>query len=89
VANREIKQMKTVVIDNTIVEGYIELLDNLSTNTKLDLISKLTNSVKTDLANRKSSFKKSFGAFESKKTAEEIIDEIRNSRVSTRHLESF
>ena len=81
--------MRAAEINTTIVEGYIGLLENLSTNNKLDLISKLTVSVKTDLTNKKSSFKKAFGAFDSKKTAEEIIEEIRNSRVSTRQIESF
>ena len=81
--------MRTVEINTTIVEGYVGLLDNLSTNNKLDLISKLTASIKTDLTNKKSSFKKAFGAFESKKSAEEIIEDIRSSRVSTRQIESF
>jgi len=81
--------MKTLEINSTIVEGYVGLLDNLSTNNKLDLISKLTASVKTDLSNKKSSFKKAFGAFDSEKSAEKIIEEIRNSRVSTRQIESF
>ena len=76
-------------MNSTIVDGYVGLLDNLSTNNKLDLISKLTASVKTDLTNKKSSFKKSFGAFDSKKSAEDIIEEIRKSRVSTRQIESF
>jgi len=81
--------MRTADVNNTIVDGYVGLLDNLSTNNKLDLISKLTALVKTDLANKKSSFKKAFGAFDSKKSAEEIIEEIRKSRVSTREIESF
>ena len=81
--------MKTSEINTTIVECYIGLLDNLSANDKLDLISKLTISVKTDLANKKSSFRKAFGAFDSKKTAEQIIIEIRDSRVSTRQIESL
>lgn len=81
--------MKTPEENTKIVDGYVELLDNLSTSNKLDLISKLTASVKTDLTNKKSSFKKAFGAFDSKKTAEEIIKEIRDSRVSTRKIESF
>jgi hypothetical protein len=81
--------MRTEEVNTTIVDGYVGLLDNLSTNNKLDLISKLTDSVKSDLIDRKSSFKKSFGAFDSKKSAEEIIKEIRNSRVSTRQIESF
>ncbi|MFZ1800851.1 MAG: hypothetical protein WAU24_13375 [Chitinophagaceae bacterium] len=81
--------MKTTELNTTIVDGYVGLLDNLSTNNKLDLISKLTDSVKTDLANKKSFFKKAFGVFDSKKSAEEMIEEIRNSRVSTRQIESF
>ena len=81
--------MRIAEINTTIVDGYVGLLDNLSPSDKLDLISKLTTSVKTDLKSKKSSFKKAFGAFESKKTAEQIIEEIRNSRVSTRQIESF
>lgn len=81
--------MRTAEINTTIVDCYVGLLNNLSTNNKLELISKLTASVKTDLTTKKSSFKKSFGAFDSKKSAEEIIDEIRNSRSSNRQIESF
>lgn len=81
--------MKTAEINITIMDGYAELLDNFSASNKLYLISKLTASVKTGPTNKKSSFKKAFGAFDSKKTAEEIIDEIRSSRVSTRQTEPF
>ncbi len=73
----------------TIVEGYTGLLENLSPNDKLDLITILTASVKTDLAERKSSFKEAFGAFESEKTAEEIIEELRSSKVFNRSIEPF
>jgi len=81
--------MTSEEINTTILDGYIGLLENLSPDNKLDLISKLTASVKTDLGNKKSTFKKSFGAFVSEKTAEEIIEEIRNSRMFTREIESF
>ncbi len=81
--------MKSTEINSTIVDGNIGLLENLSPGNKLDLISKLTASVKTDLTNKKSSFKKAFGAFDSKKTAEEIIEEILSSRVFNRQIESF
>ncbi len=81
--------MSTTEFNTTIVDGYMVLLETLSANNKLDIISKLTASVKTNLTKKKSSFKKSFGAFDSKKTAEEIIEEIRNNRISTRQIESF
>ena len=81
--------MKTAEINNTIVEGYIRLLGNLSPTNKLDIISKLTASVKSDLANKKLSFKESFGGFVSNQSAEEIIEDIRKSRVFTREIEPF
>ena len=81
--------MTSTETNTTIINGYVGLLENLSTDNKLDLISKLTASVKTDLSNKKNTFKKSFGAFVSEKTAEEIIEEIRNSRLLSREIESF
>jgi hypothetical protein len=81
--------MKAVDINNTIIDGYIRLLDNLSPSNKLDLISKLTLSIKSDIAEKKKSFYKAFGAWESKQTAEEIIKEIRNSRTFNRQIEEL
>jgi len=81
--------MRAAEINTKIVDGYVGLLGNLSTSNKLDLIAKLSASVKEDITTKKSSFKKAFGAFDSKKTAEDIIEEIRNSRISTRQIESF
>ena len=81
--------MASTETNTTIINGYVGLLENLSPDNKLDLIAQLTASVKTDLGNKKSTFKKSFGAFESEKTAEEIIEEIRNSRLFTREIEPF
>ena len=56
---------------------------------KLDLIAKLSDSIKSDLKSEKSLFQKSFGAFESKKSAEEIITEIRSSRMTNRLVDQF
>ena len=79
--------MKTTDINNTIIDGYIRLLDNLSPSNKLDLISKLTLSVKSDISEKKKSFYEAFGAWNSKQTAEEIIKEIRDSRSFNRQIE--
>ncbi len=81
--------MKAIDINTTLIEGYLRLLDNLSPNTKLDLISELTLSVKADISNRKKTFYKSFGAWESKQTAEEIIADIRKSRTFNRQIEQL
>ncbi|KQS32978.1 hypothetical protein [Dyadobacter sp. Leaf189] len=76
-------------MNSTLVNGYIGLLDSLSLEEKLDLISKLSASAKQNIVDKKSAFRNAFGAFDSKKTADEIIDEIKSSRVATREIESF
>jgi len=81
--------VETADINITLIDGYLQMLDNLSPSDKLDLISKLTDSVKSDFKNKKSSFKEAFGAFESEKSADEIINEIRRSRTFTRQIEEF
>lgn len=81
--------MKAIDINTTLIEGYSRLLDNLSPNNKLDLISKLTLSIKTDLTDRKKSFYKAFGAWESKQSADEIIKDINGSRIFNRQIEQF
>ena len=81
--------MEISKINTSTIDGYLNLLGNLSTNYKLDLIAKLSNSIKADLTTKKSSFKKSFGAFETKKSAEQIIEEIKDSRLFNRKTESF
>jgi len=81
--------MKASEINTTLIDGYLRLLDNLSSGNKLDLISKLSLSIKSEKKDKKKSFKKSFGAFDSSKSADEIINEIRNSRTFNRQIESF
>jgi hypothetical protein len=73
----------------TIIEGYLGLLENLNPKTKLDLISKLTATVKSGIITKKSTIKKAFGALDTKQSADELINEIRSSRISTRKIESF
>lgn len=80
--------MKSADINTIIIEGYLQLLDNLSPSSKLELISRLTASVKSD-KNKKSSFQKAFGAFQSEKSADVIIEEIRSSRTFTRQIEGL
>jgi len=81
--------MKAIDINTTLIDGYLQMLDNLSPSNKLDLISKLTQSVKTDITDRNKTFYEAFGAWESKKTAEEIIEEISTSRTINREIEPF
>lgn len=81
--------MRTADINTVLIDGYIRLLENLSPSSKLDLISKLTLSVKLDITKRKRNFYKSFGALDSKKSADQIVSEIRSSRKFTRQIEEI
>lgn len=81
--------MKTDV--TLIVNSYWKLLDHLSSEVKLRLIAKLSQSlVKSQVEEDKSRLADEFyGAWEDSRSAEEIIDDIRNSRVFNRHIASF
>lgn len=81
--------MKEAKTNNIIIEGYLMLLENLSPGSKLDIIARLTASVKSDIVAKGTTFQKAFGAFDSEKSADEIIDDIRESRTFTRQIEEF
>ena len=66
--------------DNHIVEVYAELLEGLNSESKAELIKTLSKSLKAEKKNKESKFYNSFGAFASKKSAEEIIADIKSGR---------
>ena len=63
-----------------IVETYSGILDNLSSSSKLELIENLAKSIRKDKKSKEKEFYKSFGAFGSEKSAEEIANEIKAAR---------
>jgi hypothetical protein len=66
--------------DKHIVEVYSAILGGLSSEGKAELIEILSKSLTTKKKNKENKFYKSFGAFASEKSAEEIVAEIRLSR---------
>lgn len=74
----------TVLIDN-----YYGLLSSLSKEDKIRLIAKLSNSIIEESADTENVVDKFFGAFKSGKNAEELIKEIRESRIFNRTIEAF
>jgi len=64
-----------------IVETYSGIFDSLSAITKLELLEKLTKSIQKNTKSKEKEFFKSFGAFSSDKSPEEILKEIKESRV--------
>ena len=76
-------------INKRLVETYFAMMSNLGSDSKLDLISKLTSSMRKKSDPSDTSIIKLFGAFENDKSAEEIISELRSSRIFNKKIESF
>ncbi|AWG22835.1 MULTISPECIES: hypothetical protein [Flavobacterium] len=66
--------------DKNIIENYFGLFESLNSMSKLELIEKLTKSLKAENKSKENNFYKSFGAFSSEKTSDEINTEIKSSR---------
>lgn len=66
--------------DRRIVETYSGLFEGLSSLSKIELIESLSKSLKIEKITKDNRFYKSFGAFASEKSAEEIIADIKSSR---------
>jgi len=74
----------TVLIDN-----YYGLLSSLSKENKIRPIAKLSNSIIEESTEDENVVDNFFGAFKSEKSAEELIKEIRESRIFNRTIEAF
>lgn len=79
--------MATLTVNHKILEKYLSLLEGLDKSSKKTIIEKLSKSledktVKTDLESL-------FGAWEDEKSSDEIIKEIRDSRVEKSEKLSF
>lgn len=59
-----------------LIKTYLGLFEGLSSLNKIELIESLSKSLKIEKKTKDDLFHKSFGAFSSKKSAEEIIKEI-------------
>jgi hypothetical protein len=66
--------------DKHIVATYSSLFEGLSSVSKIELIESLTKSLKKEASKSNDKFYKSFGAFGSNKSAEDIYAEIKSSR---------
>lgn len=74
--------------ENKKVNSYFKLIKNWDTESKKNLIIKLTQSI-DDNPKGNHDFSSCFGAWEDERSADEIIDDIRNSRVNNREIEDF
>lgn len=79
--------MTSLIPDQSIADYYFGLLKNLNADSKLDLISKLSQSIRNAKSIPEVPLRSLFGAYQLDETADEIIAEIRASRVFNRKTE--
>lgn len=71
--------------DKIIVETYAGLFEGLSSLNKIELIETLSKLLKSEIVSKDKAFYKSFGAFPSEKSPEEIVYVIKSSRKFRTH----
>lgn len=87
--------MGSLVISNKILDKYFGYLKNLDSKSKKSLIDKLTKSIDTkskkDPVHPAGGFdlNKMFGAWKDDRNSDEIISDIKASRVNKTNIESF
>ena len=81
--------MKTGDVNINLIETYFGLLKNLNADIKLELIAKLSNSMKTTKRIKNDSLKSLYGAFVSKQSADELIDDLKKARTFNRKRAEF
>ena len=81
--------MNTSIQNTSLADYYFGLLKNLNADNKLDLISKLSQSLKQANKTDEISLQSLFGAYKSSESAEEIIAELKASRLSNRNIEGL
>lgn len=85
--------MKVYKFNNKVLDAWWALLKNLSNDLKLELASRLIDSLKKEApkpAPENTDWKSLFGAWKNDETsADELINLIRNSRLSNRTFESL
>lgn len=80
--------MGNLAMSNKILDKYFSFLINLDDVSKKSLINKLINSLESK-SERKFDIKSIYGAWEDNRTSDEIISEIKSSRIeksNTAHL---
>ena len=78
----------SLTLTNETIDKYFGFLTRLDNDSKKKLIIKLTESIDTKEVN-KIDLSDLYGAWEDDKTAEEIIKEIRDSRIDSKNIADF
>jgi hypothetical protein len=75
-----------IALNNTTIDKYFGFLTKLDILSKKRLIVKLTESIETSEI-KQIDLKSIYGAWEDKRTSDEIINDIRNSRIEKKSID--
>ena len=75
--------------ENTLLDNYLGLLNNLSREYKIKLIESLNNDIRKNTALSNDWIDRLYGSFTSNTSAETMISEIRANRYFTREFEGL
>ena len=81
--------MKATNLKFNLIDSHLGLLKSLSPDNRLELISKLSDSLKGSKKPSNKSLTDLYGAFKTKKSADEIIADLKKNRNFNRKTEQF
>lgn len=82
--------MATITLDNSSLKKYIDLLRKLDVKSRKKIVSELNDSIKESEDEKKGNdFFSLFGSWNDDRDSDEIIKDIRSSRVDNRDIENF
>ena len=82
------KQMGTLALSNNTIDKYFGYLRKLDNNSKKKLIINLTESIETN-EDKPFDLKSIYGAWDDSRDSDEIINQIRESRVNYPEIEEL
>lgn len=80
--------MNGFTLSNKMLERYFNVLSHLDNTSKKALIAKLNQSMEKE-ETREGNIKHLFGAWQDKRSSDEIVKDIQNSRVNSKNIEPF
>ena len=81
--------MKAAELNFNLIDSYLGLLKSLSPENRLELISRLSDSLKGSKKPTKKSLSELYGAFKTRKSADEVIIDLNRNRHFSRQTEQL
>ncbi len=81
--------MASITLNNSSLKRYIDLFKNIDLKSKKKIIVGLTESINETNISPSNNLSSLFGAWEDNRDSDEIINDIKSSRVNNRDIEKF